>query len=189
MVMWVVSLSAPRLSARDQWIGWNDDACRQNLNQVVNNSRFLIVPHVKVKNLASHVLALVAKCVADDWLERYEMAPALLETFVGRERFTGASYRAANWIHLGVTKGRGRQYSANQYAAPVKDIYVYSLRADAKAILCEGPCRAPSELSRCEPVDWAEEELGTMENHDGWRLTRVSFSPCIQSGWIWVMIP
>jgi hypothetical protein len=169
------SAAAWRLAPREQWIGWDDRARRQNLNRVVNNSRFLIVPHVQVKNLASHVLALVTKRLAPDWRERYGLEPVLVETFVKHGRFTGASYRAANWIHLGLTQGRGRQDKTNQYAVPVKDIYIYPLRPDAQAILCDGP-RQEIEIVAPpprEPVDWADEEFGAAELGDVRRVKRL----------------
>jgi hypothetical protein len=169
------AFSAPawRLKPRDQWIGWHDEARRQNLNRVINNSRFLIVPYVQVKNLASHVLSLAAKRLAADWRERYGMEPVLVETFVQHGRFTGASYRAANWIHLGLTQGRGRQDRANQYAAPVKDIYVYPLRKEAQAILADGSAQAEIAPRRRAPVDWAEEEFGAAALGDVRRVKRL----------------
>jgi len=167
------SAAAWRLKPRDQWIGWNDEARRQNLNRVINNSRFLIVPHVQVKNLASHALSLATKRLAKDWLERYGLEPVLVETFVKHGRFTGASYRAANWISLGLTQGRGRQDKANQYAAPVKDIYVYPLRPDAQALLCDGPCQEVVAPLRPAPADWAEEEFGAAELGDVRRVKRL----------------
>jgi hypothetical protein len=167
------SAAAWRLQPRDQWIGWNDEARRQNLSRVVNNSRFLMVPHVQVKNLASYALSLVTKRLAKDWLERYGIEPVLVETFVKHGRFTGASYRAANWIHVGLTQGRGRQDKANQYAVPVKDIYVYPLRPDAQAILGDGPAQTEVAPPRREPVDWAEEEFGTAELGDLRRVKRL----------------
>ena len=167
------SAAAWRLKPRDQWIGWNDEARRQNLNRVINNSRFLVVPHVQVKNLASHVLALVTKRLAHDWLERYGLEPVLVETFVTHGRFTGASYRAANWIYLGRTQGRGRQDPANEYAVAVKDIYVYPLRPDAQAILCDGACQEVVAPLRPTPADWAEEEFGAAELGDVRRRKRL----------------
>jgi hypothetical protein len=161
------------LEAREQWIGWDDGARRQNLNRVVNNSRFLIVPHVQVKNLASHALALATKSLAKDWLERYGIEPVLVETFVKQGRFTGTSYRAANWIHLGETKGRGRQDRANEYAVAVKDIYVYALRKEAQAILCDGPRQKVVAPVRSAPVDWADEEFGAAELGDIRRVRRL----------------
>jgi len=166
------SAAAWRLAPREQWIGWDDRARRQNLNRVINNSRFLIVPQVQVKNLASHVLALVTKRLAHDWRERYGLEPVLVETFVKHGRFTGASYRAANWIHLGLTQGRGRQDQTNQYAVPVKDIYVYRLRPDAQTILCDGPRQEIVAPPR-EPVDWADEEFGAAELGDVRRVKRL----------------
>jgi len=167
------SAAAWRLAPREQWIGWDDAARRQNLNRVVNNSRFLIVPHVQVKNLASHVLALVTKRLAHDWPERYGLEPVLVETFVKHGRFTGASYRASNWIHLGLTQGRGRQDKTNQYAVPVKDIYVYPLRKNAPAILCDGPRQEIVAPPPHEPVDWADEEFGAAELGDVRRVKRL----------------
>lgn len=167
------SAAAWRLEAREQWIGWDDGARRQNLNRVVNNSRFLIVPHVQVKNLASHALALATKRLAKDWLQRYGIEPVLVETFVQHGRFTGASYRAANWIHVGLTKGRGRQDKANEYAASVKDIYVYPLRKDAQAILGDGPRQEVVAPLRLAPADWAEEEFGAAELGDVRRVKRL----------------
>jgi hypothetical protein len=154
------SAAAWRLEARERWIGWDEEARRQNLNRVINNSRFLIVPHVQVKNLASRALSLVMNRLGDDWFERYGIAPVLVETFVERERFHGTSYRAANWIAVGQTKGRGRQDSTNEYAVAVKDIYVYPLRPDAQAILSQASSGEVVAPSRREPVDWADEEFG-----------------------------
>lgn len=161
------------LEAREQWIGWAEGARHQNLNRVINNSRFLIVPHVQVKNLASHALALATKRLAKDWLERYGIEPVLVETFVKQGRFTGTSYRAANWIHLGETKGRGRQDKANAYAVPVKDIYVYPLRQDVQTILCDGPGQEVVAPVRPAPVDWAAEEFGAAELGDVRRVKRL----------------
>jgi len=167
------SAAAWRLEAREQWIGWDDGARRQHLNRVVNNSRFLIVPQVQVKNLASHALALATKRLAKDWRERYSIEPVLVETFVQHGRFTGTSYRAANWIHVGLTKGRGRQDKANEYAAPVKDIYVYPLRKDAQAILGEGARQEVVAPLRPALEDWAEEEFGAAELGDVRRVNRL----------------
>jgi len=173
------SAAAWRLEARERWIGWDEEARRQNLNRVINNSRFLIVPHVQVKNLASRALSLVMKRLVDDWFERYGIAPVLVETFVERERFHGTSYRAANWIEVGQTKGRGRQDSANEYAVAVKDIYVYPLREDAATILRQKQMvytevtATPVAVARPQPRDWAEEEFGAAELGDQRRMQRL----------------
>lgn len=102
------SSPAWRMAVRDQWIGWDDDRRGQNLQRIVNNSRFLILPAVRVKNLASTVLAQACRVVPSDWEQQYGIRPVLMETLVDTSRFTGTCYRAANWIHAGSTSGRGR---------------------------------------------------------------------------------
>ena len=120
---------------RDKWIGWNPATRRANLHLVAGNARFLILPHVRVPNLASHILARAARQLPADWRGRYGYAPVLLETFVDTNRFTGASYRAANWIWAGYTKGRGKLDTGHQHAQPVKDIYLYPLHSRCQPIL------------------------------------------------------
>ena len=102
------SSPAWRMSARDKWIGWDEPARTRNLQQVVSNSRFLLLPWVQVRNLASHVLSLAARRVSVDWPARYGNPAVLLETLVDPERFSGTCYHAANWIEVGMTTGRGR---------------------------------------------------------------------------------
>ena len=159
-VLGALSFSAPawRLAARDKWIGWNEATRQAQLTKVVGNSRFLILPTVKVANLASHVLSLAASRIAGDWQARYGITPVLLETFVDSTRYHGTCYRAANWIHLGQTKGRGRQDRTRTAAGTIKDIWVYPLQPDWRASLCTGALRPVAK--RPEPVDWAEEEFG-----------------------------
>jgi Druantia protein DruA/Transposase DNA-binding/Transposase Tn5 dimerisation domain len=157
------SAAAWRLESRDEWIGWDDPARRQNLNRVVANSRFLILPHVKVANLASHVLGIAARRIRSEWMERYGEDPVLIETFVERQRYRGTCYRAANWIEVGETKGRGRQDRNNRQDVPVKKVLLYALDPQARELLrrSEGApeiAQAPSQ--RAEPGDWAEEEFG-----------------------------
>jgi len=105
-----VQLSSPawRMAARDRWIGWSDEVRTRSLQRVVCNSRFLILPWVKVRNLASTILAIMARRVAEDWPRQYGIEPWLLETVVDSQRFTGTCYRAANWVEVGNTTGRGR---------------------------------------------------------------------------------
>jgi len=163
------SAAAWRLGARDGWIGWSEEARRENLSRVVCNSRFLILPQVQVPNLASHVLSLVTKRIARDWTERYGLAPVLLETFVERERFSGICYRAANWRMVGTTRGRGRQDRERKEALPVKDIYVYPLRQDARQTLCGEvlPGRIKCISGNGSPYqDWPEEELAQADLGD-----------------------
>ena len=129
--------SAWKMRARDEWIGWSDEQRRRNLQSIVNHSRFLILPWVQVKGLASKALALSARQMPRDWESRYGCRPLLLETLVDAARFRGTCYRAANWIHVGRTAGRGRmdrEHTAHGQA--VKDIYVYPLVHDARQRLC-----------------------------------------------------
>ncbi len=126
-----------KMQARDEWIGWSDEQRRQNLQAIVNNGRFLILPWVKVKGLASKILALSAKQMPRDWEIRYGRRPLLLETLVDAARFRGTCYRAANWIHVGQTAGRGRMDRQHQaHGQAVKDIYVYPITHDARRGLC-----------------------------------------------------
>ncbi len=119
--------AAWKVAPRDHFIGWTPEQRAQNLHLVVNNARFLILPWVTSRNLASKILALAAKRIPNDWHARYQYTPVLLETFVERQRFTGTCYRAANWRHIGQTQGRGKLDRHHQYAAPVKNIYLYPL--------------------------------------------------------------
>jgi Domain of unknown function (DUF4338) len=131
-----------RMQARDAWIGWNDEQRQRNLQSIVNNGRFLILPWVRVKGLASKILALSARIVPRDWEARYGQRPLLLETLVDAARFRGTCYRAANWIHVGQTTGRGRMDREHQkHGAAFKDIYVYPLIRDVQHRLCSDPAR------------------------------------------------
>jgi len=122
------SSPAWKMAPRDRWIGWSDDQRKANLQKIINNSRFLIFPWVDVKNLASRALALAARTVAEDWQGCYGYRPALLETLVDRRRFKGTCYKAANWIHVGKTTGRGRMdRDRTREGRAVKEIYLYPL--------------------------------------------------------------
>jgi hypothetical protein len=126
-----------KMQARDAWIGWSDPQRRRNLQSIVNNGRFLILPWVRVKGLASKILALSARQIPRDWEIRYGRRPLLLETLVDAERFHGTCYRAANWTHVGQTAGRGRMDRDHKaHGQAVKDIYVYPLERDARQRLC-----------------------------------------------------
>ena len=125
-LMW--TSPAWKMAARDRWIGWSDTQRRHNLQLIVNNARFLILPWVCVKGLASKILSHCARQLPADWESHYGYRPLLLETLVDAKRFRGTCYRAANWIHLGQTRGRGRMDRANvAQGRAVKDIYVYPL--------------------------------------------------------------
>ena len=137
------SASAWALEARDKWIGWSTADRKERLYLIVNNSRYLIFPWVKIKNLASKALSVAAKRIQEDWLKEYCYAPVLLETFVDQEYFKGTCYKAANWIHLGQTKGRGRCSTSTSPKLSHKDIYVYPLQKDfRKCLKGEKPCKA-----------------------------------------------
>ena len=127
--------SAWLVAGRDRFIGWSDSSRRARLHLVVNNNRFLIPPWVQTRNLASRLLSLVSRRIAADWLSRHGYSPVLLETFVELERFTGACYRAANWIEVGTTKGRGKLEKNHQSVLPLKSIMVYPLQKNFRAIL------------------------------------------------------
>jgi len=115
--------SAPR----DRYIGWTHQQRQRNLPLIVNNARFLILPWIQSKNLASMILAQVVRTLPDHWLEVYGYRPVLLETFVEKPRFQGTCYKAANWIYLGQTKGRGKLGPAGKQSVPIKDLWVYPL--------------------------------------------------------------
>jgi len=153
------SAAAWRVAPRDGWIGWSEQARQSNLNKVLCNSRFLLVP--RVAHLASHVLSLCARRVVQDWVQRYGVRPILLETYVERDRFEGTCYRAANWCYVGATQGRGRMDRDRRYSAPVKDIYLYPLQKNAHKLLCVEPPAKPIRCRSQQPGadrDWTEEE-------------------------------
>ena len=128
--------SAWRIAPRDHYIGWSDKKRRENLQLVVNNARFLILPWVDSKNLASKILSRVTQRLADDWQERYKYKPVLLETFVEKQRFSGTCYKAANWKLVGSTKGRGKKDISKDARLPKKDIFLFPLQKDFRIILC-----------------------------------------------------
>jgi hypothetical protein len=126
-----------KMKPRDVWIGWSDEQRQRHLQWIVNNGRFLILPWVRVQSLASKILALSTRQLPQDWESHYGHRPLLLETLVDAARFRGTCYRAANWIYIGQTTGRGRmdrEHKADGHA--IKDIYVYPLVRDARKRLC-----------------------------------------------------
>ncbi len=116
-----------RCAARDRFLGWDDATRRQRLHTLANNTRFLILPWVRVPYLASHVLGQVARRIGADWRAKYGHGLQWLETFVEQARFRGSCYRAANWQHVGQTTGRSRQDRDHTRRVPVKDVYLYPL--------------------------------------------------------------
>lgn len=128
--------SAWKVKPRDDAIGWTSAQRRRNLHLIVNNARFLILPWINCKNLASRILALISRRLVEDWHARYAYRPALLETFVEKPRFAGTCYKAANWQYLGETQGRGKLDTLHRNAQPVKSIWIYPLARDFLRRLC-----------------------------------------------------
>jgi hypothetical protein len=125
------SSAAWRMAPRDAWIGWDDATRRRRLSEVVNNSRFLILPWISAQNLASTILSRVVRQMATDWATTYGSTPLLVETLVDPQRFDGVSYRAANWIVVGTTTGRGRNDRHRRVVRAPKRVLVYPLVPDA----------------------------------------------------------
>jgi len=114
-----------RLGPRDKYVGWSEEARQSEQQHLLANNRFLILPWIRVRNLASHILSKVLHQLREDWEKQYEVTPYMIETFVDRERYLGTCYVAANWIYLGITKGYGRKGDTFVYHGQKKDIYVY----------------------------------------------------------------
>ena len=130
------------MQAPDAWIGWNDNERRRHLQAIVNQGRFLILPGVRVRGLASKILARRARPLSNDWEQHYAVPPLRLETLVDAARFRGTCYRAANWIHIGRTTGRGRMDRENKaQGRAVKDIYLDPLVRDVRQRLRGDPMR------------------------------------------------
>jgi len=133
----VFGAPAWQCAVRDQWIGWSVTERARHLSAIVNNTRFLIFRWVRVPHLASHILSQVSRRIRQDWQVKYGEPIWLLETFVDRQRFKGTCYRAANWICLGQTKGRGRQGPMGVLSTSIKDVYVWPLHRDFRRYLRE----------------------------------------------------
>lgn len=145
------SSAAWKIAVRESWIGWSEDERRQNLQLIVNNARFLILPWVRVRGLASKILSRCAQRLPLDWQKRYGYRPLLLETLVDPSRFRATCYRAANWILVGPTKGRGRMDRHHRLDGHVvKDLYVYPLCRNVQQRL--RTANAPSFNGGDEPL-------------------------------------
>jgi hypothetical protein len=127
--------SAWKCAPRDEFIGWQKHKREEKLNLIVNNSRFLILPWIKSKNLASKILSLISKRIRNDWIEKYNYAPVLMETFVDTEKFNGGCYKASNWIKLGETKGRGKKSTSSKQCTSIKSIWIMPLVKNYKKML------------------------------------------------------
>jgi hypothetical protein len=131
--------AAKAMRQRDQWIGWDGACRRKNLPWVINNTRLLIFPWVRLRHLGSHVLGQLARRAGADWQQRWGYRPLLMETFVDPAKFPGTCYQAAGWIELGRTTGRGLARAGGVYQSMPKIIYVKELAEDARKRLCGGP--------------------------------------------------
>ena len=130
--------SAPRhLGSRDRFIGWGPKARLANIRLLAYNTRFLILPWVRVPHLASHLLGRMARRLSADWHGLYGHPIYFLETFVDPQRFAGTCYRAANWTHLGVTTGRGKDDATHLPNRPIKNVMGLPLVKDFRRRLCE----------------------------------------------------
>ena len=128
--------SAWKLADRERLIGWTGEQRQRNLHKVINNTRFLILPWIHSKGLASKILAKVARQLPLDWQQRYDYQPVLLETFVESPRHAGTCYKAANWQCIGRTTGRGKKSRSSKQVLPIKDIWMYPLRKNYRDVLC-----------------------------------------------------
>ena len=136
--------AAWKLSIRDHFIGWSQEQRQANLSYMANNLRFLILPWVRVKNLASYLLSASLSVLCPDWQSKYGHPIYLVETFVDSERFRGTCYRAANWLLLGQTQGRGRNDRFHQLRVPIKEVYVRALCADFRQRLTQSRAAQPA---------------------------------------------
>ncbi len=132
----IFGAAAWKCAARDRWIRWSPEQRERGLGLLANNSRFLILPWVKVPRLASWILSRIARRIDGDWQAKYGHRILALETFVETGRFTGTCYQAANWIHVGATTGRSRQDRTRTVQVPVKEVYLYPLSPKSREGLC-----------------------------------------------------
>jgi hypothetical protein len=155
--------AALQLQDRDKWIGWDTEMRRAHLHRVIALSRFLIRPDVQCHNLASHLLGLVMRELSDDFERRYGFSPWLVESFVDTSCFSGTCYKAANWVRVGRTQGRGRQDRYMKMAETVKGIYVYPLEKDFRIKLGLPADSGPGALKVADGLgadSWAQKEFG-----------------------------
>jgi len=149
--------SAPRhLGSRDVYIGWTAEARRRNIRFIAYNTRFLILPWVRVEHLASHILGRMAARISDDWQRMYGHPIYFLETFVDPERFRGTCYRAANWVLLGKTTGRGKQSNSYVPNRSIKEVLGYPLTKRFSRTACGGRMKS----AKRRRVDVNLDELG-----------------------------
>ena len=132
------SSAARHIGCRDRFIGWSAHRRKAHIHLLAYNSRFLILPWVQVRCLASHILARMAKIVCEDWQAVYRHPIYFLETFVDKQRFAGTCYKAANWIYLGDTTGRGKNDHTNKVNRSIKAVWGYPLSKHFRTLLSPG---------------------------------------------------
>lgn len=161
------SAAALKLAARDQYIGWSAAQRKRHLNQLASNSRFLILPWIKIANLASHVLSLNIAQLKKDWQQHFNKQLLMLETFVDGRYFKGTCYKAANWLHVGDTYGSAKHGKGYRYHGSAKEIYLYVLEPKFRSIIdCQQ--KAPSLFHRPPPTKIKVEELVMLLEHCQW---------------------
>lgn len=180
---------ALHLADRDRWIGWDAEQRRAHLDGIVCLSRFLIRPGVECRNLASRLLSMSLQRLVQDFERRYHYRPWLVESFVDTSRFSGGCFRAANWIRVGQTQGRGRQDRFNKWEKTVKDIYVYPLEKDFRDQLGLAKGAGLGPLAPGDGMDndtWAEQEFAGAPLGDARlsrRLVNIAQSKAEKPGW------
>lgn len=188
------SSAALTLQDRDRWMTWDEHTRRTQLDKVVGMSRFLIRSEVRCKNLATKALSLAAKALPEDFLKRYGYAPLLLESFVDSSRYEGTVYRAANWIHVGRTQGRGRQDTRHRSGKSEKDIYMYPLDGCFRDRLGLRDPEKPTSLEPTEGLEtsqWAQSEFSSAALGDQRlksRLAGIAQSKAASPGKSWLQI-
>jgi hypothetical protein len=162
------------LKDRDNWIGWYYEMRREQLHRIIGLSRFLIRSDVHCRNLASHLLGLVIRRVPDDFEKQYGFRPWLVESFVDTSLYLGTCYKAANWVRVGSSQGRGREGPRDELPETVKDIYLYPLARDFRNKLGVPEEKGPCSVEITDGLNanqWGEKEFGGAQLGDS-RLSR-----------------
>ena len=159
------SAAALKLAARDCFIGWSSDQRKQHLQQVACNSRFLVMPWVRIPNLASQVMALNIARLITDWQQHFNHRLLLLETFVDSRYFKGTCYKASNWLHIGQTHGSTKQGKGYRYHGNAKEIYLYVINPEFRKII---GCRQRPLLNRPPQTKNKVEVLSMILEHCRW---------------------
>ncbi len=163
------SAAALKVRVRDSFIGWTDEQRKENLKRIINNSRFLVLPWISIKNLASHILSCTVKQMIEDWRERYDVTPWLLETYVDPMKFKGTCYRAANWKYIGNTGGFGKLTPGYVYHGNMKEVYVYVIEKGFRTYI--GCMQKPYDFIYRPASSKKMEGLEMVLREAGWKPT------------------